>query len=667
MPNIIELNLLENKSIVATMQGYPLANENSYKIIAGEENATKFIIKSIPNQYANARLTVEMVNSQGLGIAERELSEIEVDLVSYKGFILPVGMAVAGYGYVSIKAYIGDEVAVFQPLKLKVWNTIPQWKDYVDKTTNVKVVDGYLILTENGNEYNLGYVQGDKGDKGDKGDTGEKGEKGDKYGAVSEGNFFDNMFDESGYINPSDGINAYSDGLQRTSKYYPFGKGTLYFYASAATPSLVFLFYDKDKQYKGYHSFNNETSGQVGVGYDGFFRVYCTRDYSGNVYFSTGVPSLPIDYTYSPTIAKRDFTVVCFGDSIIGNTQNHTSVPAQLSKKSGGRVFNAGFGGCRMSTHAIGWDRCSMYRIAEYIANGDFSSLVAATDSGWSGMPSYFDDTAKTLEGIDFADVDLITISYGTNDYREGYTIDREDKTPFVDLFDGVFDESGFVNPTTGVNVEAADYKRTSKFYPVPTGTSTVYVKLTETVRTFTLVCYNANKECVEYASLPDDSQGGTLTLPSGTAYFRPYTNKEFMGGCYISTENVGIPPQYDYTTVCGALRYAIKRISSKYPHIKILVTTPVFRTFFDNENNYSVAEYSDTKDWGGGTLLQYAEAIKKACADMKVSCLDLYNESGLNEVTRLHYYPHNDGTHPNEKGRKLIGTLISGKISGLI
>lgn len=133
MPNTIELNLLENKSIVATMQGYPLANENSYKIIAGEENSTKFIIKSIPNQYANARLTVEMVNSKGYVVAETDINEIDVGV---KGFALPVGMAVAGYGYVSIKAYIGDEVAVFQPLKLKVWNTIPQWQDYVDKTAN---------------------------------------------------------------------------------------------------------------------------------------------------------------------------------------------------------------------------------------------------------------------------------------------------------------------------------------------------------------------------------------------------------------------------------------------------------------------------------------------------------------------------------------------------
>ena len=221
------------------MQGYPLGNENSYKIIAGEENATQFILKSLPAYKDAVELTVEMVNSQGLGIAERELSEIEVDLVSYKGFILPVGMAVAGYSYVSIKAYLDNssttiengtvsvdytklapckaytfiyngsawelnknvvnlstygitisgtpkendiiqvrEKVVFQPLKIKVWNTISQWQDYVDKTANVKVVDGYLILTENGNEYNLGYVRGEKGDKGEKGIQGEQGIQG---------------------------------------------------------------------------------------------------------------------------------------------------------------------------------------------------------------------------------------------------------------------------------------------------------------------------------------------------------------------------------------------------------------------------------------------------------------------------------------------------------
>lgn len=165
MPNIIELNLLSNKSIVATMQGIPLANENSYKIIAGEENATIFKVVSVPNQYKDKNFTIEMVNAKNYGINETQIKNIS----NYE-FSLPVGMAVAGYSYILFRCKYtenGKQVVVpFQPLKVKVWNTIPQWQDYVDKTTNAKVVDGYLILTENGNEYNLGYVQGEKGDAG---------------------------------------------------------------------------------------------------------------------------------------------------------------------------------------------------------------------------------------------------------------------------------------------------------------------------------------------------------------------------------------------------------------------------------------------------------------------------------------------------------------------
>lgn len=487
----------------------------------------------------------------------------------------------------------------------------------------------------------------------------------DSIGEKDKGNLFDNAFDESGYINPSDGVDGSSTSMKRTGKFYPFEKGTLYFVASEPCGSMVFLFYDENKQYIGYQSFNDMVEGQYALGKNGYFRAYTDATFGGQVYMSNGVPSEPINYEYLPSYipkSKKKLTIVNFGDSIFGNTQNHTSVSAQIAKKSGHTVFNGGFGGCHMSTHAAGWDRCSMYRLAEYIANKDFSSLVSATNSGWSGMPNYFDETAKALSSIDFADVDVITISYGTNDYREGnIPLDRESKIPFVDLFDSVFDESGFINSSNGVDIDATDYKRTSKFYPVPNGANTVYVKPTEPASTFVLICYGANKEFLGYVS--PSSYGGTLTLPSGTAYFRVYTDKSFMGHGYITTQDVGIPPQYDYTTVCGALRYSIKRILSRYPHIKFLVTTPIFRTFFDNENNYSVTAYSDTKDWGSGTLVQYAEAIKKACTDMKVSCLDLYNESGLNENTRLHYFPIDDGTHPNEKGRELMATLINGKM----
>lgn len=166
MPNIIELNLLENKSIVATMQGYHLGNENSYKIIAGEENATIFKVVSMPYQYADKSFTIEMVNAKGYGIEETPIGNI----ASYE-FSLPVGMAVAGYAYVLFRAKYtenGKEVVVpFQPLKIKVWNTIPEWKKHVSNSTNVRIENGYLIINEDGKDYNLGYVKGEKGDSGD--------------------------------------------------------------------------------------------------------------------------------------------------------------------------------------------------------------------------------------------------------------------------------------------------------------------------------------------------------------------------------------------------------------------------------------------------------------------------------------------------------------------
>jgi hypothetical protein len=73
MPNTINLRLLDNKNIIAELNGIPLAQENSYKIIAGEENATIFKIASKPLQYKDARYTIEMVNSQGYGIEETDI------------------------------------------------------------------------------------------------------------------------------------------------------------------------------------------------------------------------------------------------------------------------------------------------------------------------------------------------------------------------------------------------------------------------------------------------------------------------------------------------------------------------------------------------------------------------------------------------------------------
>lgn len=127
MPNTINLRLLENRNIISEHNGIMMDNANAYKIIAGEDNATEFKIISKPSQYQSATYTVKMVNSKGYEILETPIIN--------DSFVLPSGMAVAGYGKVLISAKMGTEIVPFMPLKLKIWETINGWELGVDIPT----------------------------------------------------------------------------------------------------------------------------------------------------------------------------------------------------------------------------------------------------------------------------------------------------------------------------------------------------------------------------------------------------------------------------------------------------------------------------------------------------------------------------------------------------
>lgn len=368
-------------------------------------------------------------------------------------------------------------------------------------------------------------------------------------------NLFNGVYGSAGYIDVADGTELPADDYKRTAEYYPIKKGTLYINLSVPVNTFVVCLYDSNKNYVGYKSLaSGSTSEQANVITGGYFRIYTEGTYNGLAYISNAIPADGvIDYEYALhkyIDEERPLNIVNFGDSIIGNTQDYTSVSGAINSKITGAIYNMGFGGCRMSRHATGWNTCSMYKIAEYINSGDFSELLTAVNAEWAGMPSYFRDSAKALSKIDFNDIDVITISYGTNDYRE-------------------------------------------------------------------------------ISSVLDNNS------------------------------------KFDYTTVCGALRYAIKLINERYPKIKILVTTPIFRTFY-NDDNVIIGD-SDNINWGSGTLIDYANAITKSAETMKVQVLNLYTTSQLNAYTRHYYFDADDGTHPNALGRRVMGELIANKILSMV
>ena len=133
--------------------------------------------------------------------------------------------------------------------------------------------------------------------------------------------------------------------------------------------------------------------------------------------------------------ALKGQIIVNFGDSIIGNVRDDTSVSGKIHLLGGAKTYNCGFGGCRMAAHSPYWDAFSMYRIADAIISQDFTLMDAALASG-SGLLSYFGETVARIKSINFNDVDFITISYGTNDYTAGVLTDNisnpEDVTTYA-------------------------------------------------------------------------------------------------------------------------------------------------------------------------------------------------------------------------------------------
>lgn len=164
----ITINLQTNKNAIVTANNLVLQlNENQFRIVAGERNATTFEIKYDTTYWSGYSFYVEMVNAAGYGIAETKLENgsTEAWVLSATTFMLPDGMAVAGYGYISIKAKKDDNITVFIPVKLPVSNTIPNWQQSISEAIGAEVAaDGHLLVRyDDGFVADLGKVTGNDG------------------------------------------------------------------------------------------------------------------------------------------------------------------------------------------------------------------------------------------------------------------------------------------------------------------------------------------------------------------------------------------------------------------------------------------------------------------------------------------------------------------------
>ncbi len=122
----------------------------------------------------------------------------------------------------------------------------------------------------------------------------------------------------------------------------------------------------------------------------------------------------------------------------------------------------------------------------------------------------------------------------------------------------------------------------------------------------------------------------------------------------------------YNKYTYAGATRYAINKLLTLYPKLRIVLLTPIFRWYTDTN------ESSDTKvnPTYGGKLTDNVATLISVGRELKMPVIDLYYTLGINADNRTSYFgdddEQSDGTHINSYGREQMGRRIAGELNRL-
>ena len=289
------------------------------------------------------------------------------------------------------------------------------------------------------------------------------------------------------------------------------------------------------------NSFTAQTSSEATSSYAEFVEVFSPEE------------PIKFDYEYKRLKTLAGLNIVNFGDSIYGIWQNETSVSGQLAALTGAKCYNAGISGMTFSYAWNHGDYFSMHRIAGYIKANDFNPMKRSIDMfvreqnpNSNAIIAY-----ELLKDINWNEIDVITINYGTNDFTNNNLINGNE---------------------------------------------------------------SEKQRIYHTAANPD----------------------------------LGLYSPCEHYYLDDAVKYTLNSIRSAYPHIRIVVLTPVQRFDVEPYNNL------------GYQLSDYAEHIKKVCEEWGVPCFDLYNDCDITAQTVDKYFDAPDLVHPNGRGRGVIAQYMA-------
>lgn len=139
----------------------------------------------------------------------------------------------------------------------------------------------------------------------------------------------------------------------------------------------------------------------------------------------------------------------------------------------------------------------------------------------------------------------------------------------------------------------------------------------------------------------------------SKTDYFIiAYGLNDYFAGAPLNADNYNSWDAHGYG---GALRFAIDRLRGAFPDAQILLISPNYCQFWKDGYMYTD---SNMKNFGGGTLTDYANVCRNVAETQNTLFIDGYSTLGINTYTAEDYLE--DGIHLTEDGRELYAKAVS-------
>lgn len=140
------------------------------------------------------------------------------------------------------------------------------------------------------------------------------------------------------------------------------------------------------------------------------------------------------------------------------------------------------------------------------------------------------------------------------------------------------------------------------------------------------------------------------ITIGYGT---NDYSGNVFLHGTEHSFTN-------EWDSFKGALRYSVRKIQNAYPNIQIVIITPMWRYFINNDVYAYSSDDPVSANTRGYLLPEYVSACFEISEEFGIPCIDTYDTLKIDETNYYHYFNEWDGTHPNVTGRQLRANTIS-------